>query len=47
MSALPFPHNLAIGNDLTHALSAAPYFGLSCGNECHALLRIGHNAEHG
>jgi hypothetical protein len=38
MSTLPFPCNAAIGNDLTHALSAIPYFGLSCGNERYTLV---------
>jgi hypothetical protein len=33
MSTLPFPRNAAIGNDLTHALSGIPYFGLSFGDE--------------
>jgi len=38
MSTLPFPRNAAMGNDLTHALSAIPYFGLSCGNDRYALV---------
>ncbi len=29
-------HKLGIGNDLTHALSAVPHLGLSCGNELYA-----------
>jgi len=40
ISTLSLPHNSAIGNDLTHALSAIPYFGLSCGDELCALGKI-------